>query len=122
MNVATIIAGLLMLTGVNAYRAEHHVPALSWSADTCILAMQRVVDIQSEWSHRLFFKRVGLIPADGWWYEALGRYHGESDWRGMLQDFKDSPTHNQILLSDATAGCIAYENGYWALEFSRYDR
>ena len=123
MNVTAIIAGLLMLMGVNQYRAEHQLAPLSWSVDTCIIAMIRVEDIQTECSHRLFSQRTNLVNIGGWFYEDLGRYYGENQWQGMLEEWKKSPSHNEILLSPATEGCVAYSNGHWALTFhqSQYE-
>lgn len=119
MNYALIWPGLVLLMAINGYRADSGLQPLSYSYDTCQLAVERLEDLPTEWSHKGFFRRIGNENFDGgYWAENLGREHLSAEQ--VLLEWKLSALHNWNLLApEMNEACIATDGEYWVLEMHK---
>ena len=95
---------------INDYRLEYGLGKVEPNQLTCKVARERLVEIQTDWSHNGFLKRK-TYPVI--WHENLGRYASESN---IVEAWKNSPSHNKNLLRKVKNLCIKTENGYWVME------
>lgn len=96
------------------YRFLSGVPGVEINQNVCNFAEQRLVEVQSDWSHNKFLKRENDIRQPGSWYENLGKNSNKPVI--IFNLWKKSPKHNKVLLSDMKYICIKESNGYWVLE------
>lgn len=115
MSFSAIVTGLALLMSVNSYRAAHHLPILTMSPETCTLAVERLHDMQTQWSHAGFYKRLTDEKlSGGHWAENLARFGGTPDL--VVSEWDASPTHKINLLDTSRDGCIASDGFYSVLE------
>lgn len=115
MNFATVIAGFALLAQVNAYRADHQLPAFTISPETCIMAMERINDVPTEWSHKGFYRRLTEPSFDGgYWGENLAKDFTTP--AEVVAAWDASPLHKANLLSPMNEGCFAHKGNYWVME------
>ena len=117
MNLSLIAPYIMLLVSINAYRIDHNLKPVSLNNDTCILATQRLGDIEGYFSHVLLVPRVHADNIGGWTHENLAK--GFTDYKDVLKGWEESPTHNANLLSDSKYGCIASDGHYWTLEMNK---
>lgn len=109
------MAGMVLLFQVNTYRADHKLPPLTISPQTCVLAMERLGDMKKEWSHKGFYRRLNESFFDGgYWGENLARYGMTPE--ETVSAWDASPLHKANLLTPMDEGCIATDGTYWVLE------
>lgn len=97
----------------NEYRQENGLQPLERDPYLCSIANERIVEIQSDWSHRGFYEAIRL----GYYNDSYDLY-GENltNTKGgsvvALTNFKKSHTHNENLLGDYNLICVAVDGTY----------
>lgn len=100
---------------INAFRAENNVEPVQVKKEACDLAAIRAKEAETDWSHNGFENRIEELEATGyWWSENLA---GDLETKHeVVEAWKESETHREVLLSAMKYACVARYNNTWALE------
>lgn len=103
---------------MNEYRQQSNLKPLKWSPDLEDCASIRAEEASVCWSHtRPNGKAWYTVNPSVMYGENLAK--GYTTAEGVIQGWKDSPTHNENLLwSDFQYVAIVEYNGYYACEFA----
>lgn len=112
----TQLISMILELQVNLYRVQNGMVSIPSSDITCIYARERLQETITDFSHTQF----RLDHPNGVWYENLGRIPGTaSDYfqnsQIILDLWKKSPKHNQILLSPMKEMCIQTNGNNYVL-------
>jgi len=97
---------------INEYRVTHGLNPLYENTNTCYIASRRVVEIQSDWSHKGFWNYVDGKKARG---ENLAR--GFTTDKGMVKGWISSPSHYKNVVGYYKFGCVRCYGTYCTHEF-----
>lgn len=112
---------------INNYRLENNLNSLIRYPNLCKLAVERVTEIQTDWSHEGFKNRDDAIYVD---YcnndnlictsagENLAKGQFKSEEQLVLEWIK-SPEHNKNMLSDYNVQCVAANNNHYVSLFAK---
>jgi hypothetical protein len=115
-----LIATLLFLQ-VNLYRLDNGVPYVEMNQDTCQMAEKRVEMIKTKWSHEGGSTVKPHIEDTT--YEDLGEGYTQNPLLNsqiVLKLWKESPTHNEILLKEMESMCVRTDGRYFVLTGINY--
>lgn len=110
------IAHADVLGDINAYRKEKGLGALKQEAKLCKLAKVRVIQIQSDWSHRQFHVELDrIVGMSGTFQENLARTMTEDK---VVDAWKRSKMgHNEaMLIPNMKIGCVASSKKHYVFE------
>lgn len=114
--IINIPPGTIMLDRINEYRLSLGFPPYATHDAVCAFAQVRVREISSDFSHNGFNSRMGsgTLPYPSFSY-AAENIADVSSFEAALDIWKNSPTHNQNLLSDSPYACVAGIGRYFVL-------
>ena len=101
---------------INAFRAENNLDPVRARKEACDFAAIRAKEAETDWSHDKFMKAVeaGAVSDKYQWYENLA---GDFDTdHEVVEAWKESSDHREVLLSTMKYACVARYNNTWALE------
>lgn len=102
---------------VNNWRESKGFPRYQVDAGTCNLASARVIEIQNEYSHKMFFNHLNDFR-----HTLLGENlsDGYSNETEILDNWLNSPTHAKNLYDPFTHSCIKCLNNRCVHIFASY--
>ena len=110
------ILAIIVFNQINWYRVENQLLPLVYDQTACLIAEDRLEEIESNFSHEGFYK---LKNGKDFFYENLswvwsGDLLYKAGW--TIKNWKTSPTHNAVLLSDSEIGCVKTDGERYVFE------
>ena len=104
----TLLALLLI------YRAANRLPPVRTDTLACRVAVERILEVKTDWSHKGFFANHIVAKSGYAWQENLAKnFVNPVD---VMNAWKKSPTHNKNLLSNMKRVCFMHFGNYWVME------
>ena len=96
-----------LLNLVNQYRKEHNLNFLTVNEGLCRLAVERLEEIKTDWSHKGFFARnlYSYCPSCFIFSENLARKF--TKFSNIVPKWDVSPSHSRVLNGSYSVGCTA---------------
>lgn len=88
---------------VNTYRAENDLDPMKFDVYSCLIAKERLPEIFTDWSHNGFKNGIKKYPSRIRAGENLAKAFSED---AVVEAWKASPKHNEVLLGDTNGFCI----------------
>jgi len=107
--ILLIISPLAVHNQVNDYRIENKLQPLVFNKSLCKVAEVRANQIQTDWSHKSFFKEVKKIKYAQAGENLAKDFNNEED---LVNAWINSKAHRQNLLRPYTRHCIACVNNH----------
>lgn len=105
-----------LMSIVNDWRQTQNLQLYTENETLCKIASERLVEVQSNWSHDGFVAKHNTYLPNTYMSENLGRgYDREEE---LLTSWLNSPSHAANLNKDYQYSCIKCDNNYCVQEFS----
>lgn len=107
-----ILLATILALQINVYRLESGLQAVPISPVVCEYSEKRLAEIKQDFSHAGFKQDFSDKKIDDYYGEAISSYFPNSIL--VLEAWKKSPKHNEILLDAFWDGiCVRTDGNYW---------
>ncbi len=106
-----------LLNKVNDYRKSNGLPAVNSNSETCSFAATRAKEISTSFNHDGFTNRINnhTLPYASY-HQITENIAMNSDYRGVVDQWINSPGHAENMKKDTPFVCIAKYGNYYAYE------
>lgn len=102
---------------INEYRIKANMPSFTESSNVCLMAVKRLSETKSDWSHNGFFSHVKDFPNTKIGENLIKGYASEDR---TLQGWLNSPLHKKNLTDNYKYSCLRCESDRCVQVFASY--